>query len=94
MRRYALYRVPVLVFSATMRTAFTGNMAEEVFNVLIVSRRFVLLLLLKASVQAPFRHRYHFKSTALAPVSEKSQTIPIAKQGGVCGFGGREFPHC
>src|SRR4029434_3273446 len=25
----------------------------------------------------PFRHRYRFKSTGLAPVSEKTQTIPI-----------------
>jgi len=29
-----------------MRTAFTGNLAEEVFNVVIVNRRFVLLLFL------------------------------------------------
>jgi len=28
---------------AAMRTAFTGNMAEEVFNVVIVNRRFMLL---------------------------------------------------
>jgi len=28
-----------------MRTAFTGNMAKEVFNVVIVNRRFVLLFL-------------------------------------------------
>ena len=31
----------------------------------------------KVSVQAPFRHRYRFKSIGLAPVSEKTQTIPI-----------------
>jgi len=52
-------------------------MAKEVFNVLIVNRRFVLLLFFKVSVQAPFRHRYRFKSTSLAPVSEKNQMIPI-----------------
>jgi len=51
-----------------MITAFTGNLAEEVFNVLIV-----LLL----SVQAPFIHRYRFRSTGSAPLSEKTQTIPI-----------------
>jgi len=28
--------------SAAMRTAFTGNMAEEVFNDVIVNRRLVL----------------------------------------------------
>jgi len=32
--------------SAAMRTAFTGNLAEEVFNVVIINRRFVLLLFL------------------------------------------------
>ena len=31
----------------------------------------------KVAVQAPFRHRYRFKSIGLAPVSEKTQTIPI-----------------
>jgi len=34
-------------------------MAEEVFNVLIVR------LKKKVSVQAPFRHRYRFKSTGI-----------------------------
>jgi len=34
----------------------------------------------KVSVQAPFRHRYRFKSTGLAPVSEKNQKIPIPSQ--------------
>src|SRR4029434_2519803 len=33
----------------------------------------------KVAVQAPFRHRYRFKSIGLAPVSEKTQTIPIPK---------------
>jgi len=60
----------------SMRTAFTGNMAEEVFNVVIVNRRFVIFFF-KVSVQAPFRQRYRFKSTGLPPVSEKTQTIPI-----------------
>jgi len=60
-----------VVCRCSMITASTGNMAEEVFNVLIVR------LKKKVSVQAPFRHRYRFKSTGLAPVSEKTQTIPI-----------------
>jgi len=60
-----------------MRPAITGNMAKEVFNVIIVNRRFVLLFL-KVSVQAPFRHRYRLKSTVLAPVSEEEEKkIPI-----------------
>jgi len=54
-----------------MITASTGNMAKEVFNVLNVRKK------KKLSVQAPFSHRYRFKSTGLAPVSEKTQTIPI-----------------
>jgi len=56
-----------------MRTAFTGNMDEEVFNVVIVNLRFVILLFFKYQ----FRHRYRFKSIGLAPVSERNQTIPI-----------------
>jgi len=56
-----------------MRTAFTGNMAEDVFNVVIVNRRFVLFK--EVSFQAPFRQRYRFKSTSLAP--NKNKTIPI-----------------
>jgi len=55
-----------------MRTASTANMAEEVFNVVIVTRRFVLLF-----SKYRFRHRYRFKSTGSAPVSVKKQTIPI-----------------
>jgi len=45
-------------------------MAEEVFNVVIVNRRFVLFKK-KVSVQAPFRHWYRFKSIGLAPASER-----------------------
>jgi len=30
----------------------------------------------KVPVQAPFRHRHRFKSIDLAPVSDKTQTIP------------------
>jgi len=60
-----------VVCQCSMIMASTGNMAKEVFNVLIVR------LKKKVSVQAPFRHRYRFKSTGLAPVSEKNQTIPI-----------------
>jgi len=32
-----------VVCRCSLRTAFKGNMAEEVFNVVIVNRRFVLL---------------------------------------------------
>jgi len=46
--------------------------AEEVFNVVFVNRRFVLLFL-----KYRFSYRYRFKSTGLALVSEKTQTIPI-----------------
>jgi len=67
-----------VVCQCSMRTAFTVNMAEEVFNVVIVNRRFVLLFF-KLSVQAPFRQRYRFKSTCLTPVSEKNQTLPSLK---------------
>jgi len=56
-----------VVCQCSMITASTGNMAEEVFNVLIVC--------LKKKYR--FRHRYRFKTTGLAPVSEKTQTIPI-----------------
>jgi len=53
---------------------FTGNMAEELFIVVIVNRLFVLLFL-----KYRFRHRYRFKSSGLAPVSKKEgkKTIPI-----------------
>jgi len=37
-----------------MRTAFTGNVAEEeVFNVVIVNHCFVLVFYFKVSVEAP-----------------------------------------
>jgi len=51
----------------------TGNTAEEVFNVVIVNRRFVLFIYFKYR----FRLRYRFKSSGLAPVSKKNKTIPI-----------------
>jgi len=35
-----------------MITAFTGNMAEEVFNIVIVIRRFVLLFFLSIGLGA------------------------------------------
>jgi len=54
--------------SAAMITAFTGNMAEE------FSMSSLCFFYYR------FRHRYHFKSSGLAPVSEKTQTIPIPMQ--------------
>ena len=41
----------------------------------------------KVAVQAPFRHRYRFKSIDLAPVSEKTQTIPIPTMDGLRNHG-------
>jgi len=57
-----------------MITAITGKMAEDVFNVLIV----LVFLFFKYRV----RHRLGTGivlqvATGLAPVSEKTQTIPI-----------------
>jgi len=63
-----------------MRTTFTGNMAKEVFNVVIVNRRFGLLLFFKVSFQAPFRHRYRFKTTGLAPVSKKTKNDTVTPE--------------
>jgi len=51
-------------------------MAKEVFNVVIVNRRFGVFWEKKVSVQAPFKCRYRFKSIVLAPVlEEKKKTI-------------------
>jgi len=52
-----------------MRTALSGNMAEEDFNVVIVNRRFVLFLFLKYR----FSSGIVYKSTGLAPVSKKGE---------------------
>jgi len=68
----------ISVFQCSMKTSFTVNMVEEVFNVVIVNRRFVFSFF-KVSVQAPFGHRYRLKSTGLAPVSKRRKTIPIPR---------------
>jgi len=49
---YERYSLISVCCQCSMRTAFTGNTAEEVFNIVIVNRRFVLLFLFKHQ----FRH--------------------------------------
>jgi len=71
-RSYERDSLIAVVCQCSMRTAFTWNMDEDFFYVIIVNRCFVLFFS-KVSVQALFRHQYNLKSSGLAPVSEKTR---------------------